>query len=265
MGNLKVALKMSCGWVLLVTFFYVCALPPVYALTEKVEEQYLSAITRGTVSARISAAKKVTQSFVRNDKIFIEIEHQLLDSYNDNLGRKHIDQMAWYCKALASSGKEKYLETVRQVANRAEDPKLQNYARQSVEMFPFHKNRNSVLSRTAEYIDQGFDSDSAELAVMLRSDQMIMKRDGAKKIFRSARVAFIDTRLFDIVEQELVKGLRVESGDHDTYIDTMAWLCRALEVSGDRKYLKSLQMVVDKSSSQKLQKYAGQAYDECNH
>ena len=74
--------------------------------------------------------------------IFIEIERQLLDGFNDNSGEKYIDLMAWFCKALASSGNDKYLETVQKVANHADDPKLQRYAQQSVGTFPFQEEQS---------------------------------------------------------------------------------------------------------------------------
>ena len=263
MESSRMILGRSCWCVLLmVTFFYAWALQPTYAMTENVEKQYVSTITGGSVAAKILAAKKITQSLVTDDEIFVEIERQLLDGYNNGSGANHTDLMAWFCKALASSGNGKYLKTLQQVAKQADDPKLQHYARQSVETFPFHEKRNRILSRTDEYLAQGFDVDSAQLAVMLKADEFVMKRNAAKKIVRGAA---LDFRLFDIVEQELVKGLRAESDNYNTYVDAMSWMCKALAVSGDRKYAKTLRLIADESSSPKLQRYAGQSYDACSH
>lgn len=263
MGNSRMISKRSCWCVLLmVTFFYAWALQPAYAMAENVENQYLSIITGDNVAAKIAAAKKITRSFVKNDKIFIEIERQLLDVYNNGSRGNYIDQMAWFCKALASSGKEKYIKTLQQVAKHANNSKLQHYARQSVGTFAFHEKRNRILSRVVEYTDQGFDADSAQLAVMLRSDEFVLKRDAAKGIVRSTS---FDSRLFDIVEQELVKGLSAKPDNYNTYVDTMSWMCKALAVSGNQKHAKTLQMIADKSSNPKLQRYAEQAYNACSH
>jgi hypothetical protein len=247
---------------LIAAFSFVWDLPSGYAMSENVENQYLSTLTGGSLAAKIMVAKRITQSQVINDKIFIELEKQILEGYNSGSGSKHIDQMAWFCKALASSGNVKYLKSLQQVAKDAEDPKLQHYARQSVDSFSFHKKRNQTLSRSAEYTSQGFTADSAQLAVMLKSDEFVMKRDAAKKIVRGASV---DPRLFDIVEQELLQGLSEKPGNYSVYVDTMAWMCKALAVSGNTNYAKVLRRVIDESSSPKLQRYAEQSYNTCSH
>ncbi len=261
MKSSKLVFGKNCGRILsMVIFLYVCFLQPSYAVTENADKLYLSSISEGSVTAKIVTAKKITQSFVIDNVIFIEIERQLLDGFNDNSGEKHIDLMAWFCKALASSGNEKYLETVQKVANHADDPKLQRYAQQSIGTFPFHKKRNRIMSQANEYVDQGFDVESAQFAVMLRADAFVIKRDAAKKIVRAT---FVDPRLFDIVEQELVKGLSGETNNDKTYVDAMAWMCKALAASGDQKYSKTLRLIADEGSNPKLQRYAEQAYDAC--
>ena len=61
--------------------------------------------------------------------------------------------------------------------------------------------------------------------------------------------------LFDVVNEELLKGYQQRTGDRN-HIDTMAWLCKALAASGMSKYVKTLEKVADTATNTKLQKFA---------
>jgi len=240
-------------------FLIVCcffSLQSAYALDSNIENQYLLTLHKGNVGSKTVVAKKITQSFIVNDEIFKEVERQLLMNYNNTSNHNQVDQMAWFCKVLASSGQSKYLKSVQQVAQNADNDKLQRYAKQSISLFSFHAKRNSILSSAREYVDKGFDVNSSQLAVLLKSDDYNLKRDATKKIIRAD---YVDSRLFDIVEQELIMGMKNDNSGKSLNIDTMSWMCKALSASGDKKYEQTLQMVVKNTSSPKLQRNAENA------
>lgn len=253
---MKITSFITCIVALLVFCFW--NLQPALALNKNIEDRYLLTLQQGNVGAKIVVAKKITQSYIENDNIFTEIEQQLLHHYNNGSDKNHIDQMAWYCKALASSGNTKYLKSVQTVAQDANDSKLQYYAKQSVDLFPFHEKRNRTLSGSSRYLDQGYDANSAQLAVLLQSEDILLKRDAVKKIMRAD---FADPRLFDLVDRELLLCLNSDNANDKIYIDTMSWMCKALAVSGDRKYITTLQKVESDTVDLKLQRYAEQALD----
>ena len=202
-----------------------CHLQPAFALNKATEDRYLQTLQQDNIGTKTVVAKKITQSYINNDEIFTEIERQLLQEYNNGSDKNHIDQMAWYCKALASSGNSKYLQSVQTVAQGANESKLQYYAKQSVDLFPFHEKRNRILSKSSEYVDQGYDVNSAQLAVLLKAADIGLKRDATKKIMRSD---FVDPRLFDLVEQELLQCMNCDNANDNLYVVIQCLGCAKL-------------------------------------
>ncbi len=95
---------------------------------------------------------------------------------------------------------------------------------------------------------------------MLKSDIPSLKKEAAKKIYRSN---LTNPRLFQVVNEEILKSL--QSSESDQYdVDTMAWLCKALASSGMSEYKTTLQKVIDTTLNKKLRKYAKQALDMLN-
>lgn len=87
---------------------------------------------------------------------------------------------------------------------------------------------------------------------MLRSPNMGDKADGAKNVIKLYKS---DSRLLDIVNDELLKGYSSNSNDKN-YADAMGWLCNALGASGQARYASTLEKVSQGASNRKLRKYA---------
>lgn len=87
---------------------------------------------------------------------------------------------------------------------------------------------------------------------MLRSGDPRQQRYAAKKMIRSS---LYHPRLLEIVNQELLKGYQSNMDDR-LHVDTMAWLCKVLGTSGERRYSATLQKVAAETSNRKLRKYA---------
>ncbi|MFO7665265.1 MAG: CsgG/HfaB family protein [Desulfobacterales bacterium] len=91
-----------------------------------------------------------------------------------------------------------------------------------------------------------------EVAGMLRSPNLGDKANGAKIV---AKLYKSDSRLLDIVNDELLKGYNSNSNDRN-YVEAMAWLCNALGASRQARYAPTLEKVSQGTSNRKLQKYA---------
>jgi len=242
------------------TLAFLC-LQPAFAMEKNIEDQYLKALRTANPAARIVVAKKITHSYIENKEIFAEIEKQLLAGYQKCDDPVFLDLMSWYCKDLASSGDDKYRPTLQKVARETPCPKLQGYARKSLETFLFNRERNQHLADAKKLEKKGIDPNSARIAALLKSGDLKLQRDGAKMLIRSIHA---DLRLYDLVEDILEKyiaspAFKSTTGGSELEVDTMAWMCRALPASANTKYHDTLEKIARESQSVKLQKYAREA------
>lgn len=215
-------------------------------------EYYLKMITSGSYTERLTAAKEITNSGLNDPKLFKVIEERLLQGYQeDSTNREHLDEMAWLCKALASSGISDYKKTLQTVAQTASNKKLKGYAKQSHDMVDEYAERNAILADT-KYAEPGQSPEVTRLITMLKSDNLTLKENAAKEISRSKQD---NPKVFEVIEEELLKGYQLNSGNKN-YVDTMAWLCKALGSSGDLKYRPTLQKIFDTTPNQTLRNYA---------
>ena len=206
--------------------------------------QYIEILKHRNVYSKIEAAKIITRSGFTDQKLFDVIEQELLEQYLVSESSEQIDYMAWLCKALASSGMERYKPTLEKVHQTSENKKIKKYAEQSLNLFDQYAERSKIISDD-KYAIPGRDPEVARLMNMLSSDVMTVKRDAAKLITRNS---YSDPDLFVVVNDELLKGYNQSD---DNTLDTMAWLCKALAYSGDANYKKTLQKIIDTSKQQK--------------
>ena len=232
--------------------------PEAWAAADRSDEvnRLTGMIHSGSINKKTEAAKIITRSGFSDRPLFELIRKELEAGYLEQPGNsKHIDLMAWYCKALASSGLAEYKEVLQMIAETTADPKLERYAGQSLAMVDEYAERNTIMADKT-YADSGLDAESLKLVNMLKSDMAGLKRDAAKLITRAGSVNPV---VYDVVSEELLKGY--EKALDKTSVDALAWLCKALAASGDAKHKEALQLVATTSDNPKLVKYAEQAYD----
>lgn len=204
-------------------------------------EAFSVALGSNNIDARITALKKITRSGLTDIALFDSIKTRLLEVYGDSgLGAKQVDEAAWMCKALASSGIANYLDVLRLIQAEAPNRKIRNYAGQSYRLFESYAERNALLEmQTLE--TAGLPAEVGRLVKSLRAPDVILKRDAAKIITRSVS---LEPKVFDVVNEELLILLRKEGVATKDEADTMAWLCKALGASGDAKHKATLEEVI---------------------
>ena len=86
---------------------------------------------------------------------------------------------------------------------------------------------------------------------MIRSEVISQKEEAAKKIFSTHNY---DKELFSAINEELLKGYQLNPSD-GSYVNAMAWLCKALATSGDSEYRSTLEEISLNAENKKLRNY----------
>ena len=226
--------------------------------------KFLAMLRANNLQLKSNAAKIISRSMNIDQKIYAEIESQLLNNYQSADGdKKLIDLMAWYCKALASSGRPEFKPTVETVYNKTENSKLKKYAKLSLDYFDLNAKKHVEI---AKYRKLGLDNESAVIIADLKSEYMFTKIKACKMILASETV---NPEVFKVVAQVLLFGLTQQlveesygdSSDDEqsrsilwkvsqggnymlnygmSYDETMSMLCKALSVSGNAAYRETL-------------------------
>jgi len=173
--------------------------------------------------------------------------------------KDHADEMAWMCKALAASGDSQYMALFERIMKESPSVKIRRYARQSTELLEQYAQRSQVLNAT-DHWDESLSAEDNRLISMLRSDDLGLKRDAAKMIVRSVGN---DAKVYAaaaLALQGMAQQIKIDS----LYVDTMAWLCKALAASGDSDYIADLKALHDGTDNYKLKTYTKKAIRALN-
>lgn len=207
-----------------------------------------------SVDSRINAAKIVARSSFDSPELFKTIQSLLAKDYNSSTDSEHVDEMSWLCKALSSSGDQRYAVLLQEVANKADHQKLRKYARQSIEQIDENAKRQEVINAKSNWNAKLTDQEN-RLINMLNSGDPATVRDAAKTIYRSK---VLDSAVYDDIEKNILTMLPNVSGS-PLYSDTVAWLCKALSISANGKYAKTLNEVVSSAPNISLKSHARKA------
>ena len=159
--------------------------------------EYINQLHSTDITVRITAAKLISRSAIINPDLYEEVENNLQKALRiASSDEKHIDEVAWLCKALTSSGDPKYKETLRAVFSGPYPSKIIDYAAQSYLLIDEYKRRNEVINDPTLY-DDTLSPEENRIANMIRSDMIKLKREGAKIIFRKA---YVNSKIYDIVK-----------------------------------------------------------------
>lgn len=214
----------------------------------------LAGIESVSQSQRVNAAKIIFRSGLQDVALYRSIASILKDGYTQPFEKDHADEMAWMCKALAASGDMQYRSLLDEIAKKAPSVKIQRYAKQSSALLDQYAQRSKILNATDNW-DSDLSAEDNRLISMLQSDDFGLRRDAAKMIVRNVNT---DAKVFAATATTLRQ--MAESIQQKTiYVDTLAWLCKALAASGDAHFIKDLEHLHDTTSNYKLKSYAKKA------
>jgi hypothetical protein len=203
---------------------------------------------------RVDAAKIISRSGLQDQALYEKIAALLKTGYAEPYDKDQIDEMSWLCKALAASGDSQYRQLLDQIAATAPSSKLQRYAKQSAELIETYAQRSRIMNATEGW-DAELSAEENRVVGMLKSNDIGLKRDAAKIIYRNKNNK---EKVYDAAAASLLDMLQNFHSD-SSYVDTMAWLCKALATSGDVKYVDVLEQVHSDTQSVKLSSHASKA------
>jgi hypothetical protein len=97
------------------------------------EQRTIEMLVRGGPESQRDAAQSIYNGIERNPAVIDVAAEVLLQTYRRS-GSIQIDATAWLCKALGSTGSERYRGVLEQVADQAVEKKVKKYATQALDM-----------------------------------------------------------------------------------------------------------------------------------
>ena len=216
-------------------------------------DKYIEMLNSDSYKIRLDAAKFVTRSGLTDPRLFKLISSRLMDEYKDHgTDRHHIDEMSWLCKALAASGSQTYADTFQEIIENTTSLKLKKYAKQGLELLSEYAERNKLMNDMSTAIPDLSDEENRYIN-MLRSDNITLKKDTAKSIYRGN---FTAKSLYDALNDELIRWYNSLTSTTRNENDTLAWMCKALGASGMAGYKPTLEKIYKTTSSPSLKNHA---------
>ncbi len=244
-------------YLIMLLFGPVFSINTVYAIGDRTAEinAYRKKIQSSEILTRIDAAKEITDSGLTDPELFDIINDILLKIYNSKTADKdHIEEITWLCKALASSGNSKYKKTLQEIYNNSNNTKVQDTALQNFNLVDYYALRNKEIAEK-KYFDPDMPPEIIRAINMITSENISIKRDGARRIYRSKNV---EEKVYDIVNEQLLQ-LYDKDPEDTNLIETTVWFCKVLASSGLPKYKPTLAEIADKTLNKELQKQAEQS------
>ncbi len=216
-------------------------------------DYFTKQLSSDSMQQRTNAAKRITRSGLTDPKLFDMIQDMLLKGYTGSpFNADLMDEMSWFCKALASSGDTAYAATLSQVASSTTSSKLKRHATKSLEQLNVYAKRNQIMNADLG-TDDTLSTEEKKLIAMVRSQDAVLIRDASKMTYRNPLPGDAVT---DAINDVLLKTYGNTSVNSRTMNDALAWMCKALGNSGKAKYRATLTEVIDKTTSDKLRKHA---------
>lgn len=177
-------------------------------------------------------------------RLFDEVEKRLLaDRENVRQNREERARVAWYFRALGFSGEEKYLPTLSRFAD---DPTYRNYSIAAQRDLPQYTKWNPVISDRSKF-DPKLDDDSNRILNMLRSEDHLLQRVGAKRTFLTHKK---DPAVVAMLAEKLKASYATAKDDES--VETAGWLLNALDRGSDGRHPLISEIAGDKMVHHKL-------------
>lgn len=150
-------------------------------------------------------------------RLFDVIEKRVLAEHAEaRNNRDDKNRVARYIRALGFSGQEKYRGTIQSFL---QDSVYQRYAQDALENLETYREWNPVISNRATF-NPKLSDDANRVINMLRADDMMLKRVGAKRVFFGQR----EPEVMEVLAQQLDAHRDNYERKHK---DAVAWMIKA--------------------------------------
>ncbi|WP_028773444.1 hypothetical protein [Shewanella waksmanii] len=214
------------------------------------EAQYIEIFQGDNVDKQKDAIASLVMAGLNDPQVYETLNNKLQASLPLAIDRHSIDYSAWLIKGLAYSGDEKYVATYNEIINGDYHSKLQKYAKKSLKNLEKYQVWAPILADKSHYDDK-YNQRSNVLSNALRSDELQLKLDAAKRVIN--RGVYTD-QVLKTLDSELQDTRLLK---HDKLaIQAYAFMAKALASSGEEKYRPTIEKLAETSSERKLQRYA---------
>jgi hypothetical protein len=223
----------------------------VAASLEDDTQRYIQ-IFSGDKKLHSDAADTFSWMGLSDTRLFDIIERRLLeDAAASESDRNERNRVARYIRSLGFSGQSKYEPTIRKfIGNRG----YGRFAEAALADLPDYNKWNPVISNRSSF-DPKFSDDVNRVANMLRSDDLLLLRVGAKRVYFESK----EDVLLELLAQKLrANYARSDLNDRERS-DSVAWLAKALGSSRNDKYTALLREVAGKASAPNVARHASDA------
>lgn len=241
-------LKSSLLTVVISLFSTVCLALP--SEVEKDLQRYIETFQHQSKNSQIEIAKRLEWEGLSQVELFDLIEDKLLADYQTASTKEDIEYLSWMSKALGFSGNEKYRDTLQAVAQKGSHRKLKSHAARSLKALDQYRSWNNIFIDEKHWNPE----ESADLnryRAMMRSNVLELKRFAAKRVFYTKDY---NESLLDTFDQQLKENMTSNRNDK-LFVDTWAWIAKALASSSNSKYLPTIKEMADNAPNAKLRKY----------
>lgn len=212
-------------------------------------EKLIRGLDSTSQEERIHSAEYILKFKIKEQNLNKKVEEILRVGSMKDGNSNHIEEMIWMCKILSALGDNQYIDLFREIALMSPSAKLREYALDSISLSRTNVQRNPL---------GGFevlDKQQSALSEMLQSDNIGERRTAAKILTGKVGSHEIDYTAAGKALLAMVDNFQADG----IYVDTMAWLCKALGSSGESKYIETLIYVREKTRNRKLIMYASKA------
>lgn len=184
-------------------------------------------------------------------RVFDVIEKRLLEEHDAaRHDRDEKNRVARYIRALGFSGQPKYEPVIRRFE---QDKVYARYAKAALGDLQQYQKWNPVIANRAAF-DPRYSDDANRVMNMLRSDDLLLKQIGAKRIYFQHPE--------DPLLEMLAKEVRAHYASTDPrFSDAIAWMLKGLGKSKKPQYIPLLEEVRANARDGKIRKYAQVSLD----
>lgn len=225
-----------------------CAFLISSAAASTVEEDiatYVATFT-GDKALHNDAADTFAWKGLSDPRIFDVIEQRLLADAQAAASDYHEkNRVARYIRALGFSGQNKYIPTIQKFVS---SPVYERYAKAALEDMPDYQRWNPIIANRASF-DPKLSDDTNRVLNMLRADDLMLKRVGAKRVFFKHQ----EPEVLEVLAQEL--RANHTKAEYRT-ADAVAWMVKALGEPRLAKYKPLIEEVSDQATQAKVRRHA---------
>ena len=224
---------------------------PAWGFAATVEEdvqRYIAVFQGADAEQHNRAVEDLAWMGLSDPRLFDLLERKILDEAQAARAiRAEKDRVARYIRALGFSGQAKYVPTLTRLQD---DRVYQRYAVQALQERPHYERWNPVISSRATF-DPARSDDANRVMNMLRADDLLLVRIGAKRAYFAP-----DDAILDEVARVLETRFR-QPAEGPEQLDAVAWLAKAL--SKTSRYDGLLEQAMGEAPDRKVRNAAASA------